>query len=252
MSRQFTQHFADPRGVLIKNQRGDALLAEGETVPSDAVAGYAPGCLFLKRGASQGAQVYVNEGSRTSADFNVFALGGLDLSTLTASAAELNILDGVLATTAELNRIADVSTRVVNVTSATLTLTELAHSHKLLVLDKADGIAITLPAAAAGLKFEFVVKTTFTAASSIKSVAGADVMIGFAELGNNTDNATVTWQALAASTYDTIDLFGTDNSTGGIAGQYIVIEGLAANLWHVRMWGDAAGTEATPFADTVA
>ena len=32
----------------------------------------------------------------------------------------------------------------------------------------------------------------------------------------------------------------------------IVITGLAANLWHVDITGDAAGTEATPFANTVA
>jgi len=33
------------------------------------------------------------------------------------------------------------------------------------------------------------------------------------------------------------------NSTGGIAGQIVEIEGLAANLWFVEIRGDAAGTE---------
>jgi hypothetical protein len=37
-----------------------------------------------------------------------------------------------------------------------------------------------------------------------------------------------------------------------MAGQEIEIEGLAANLWFVKIVGDAAGTEATPFANTVA
>ena len=76
-------------------------------------------------------------------------------------------------------------------------------------------------------------------------------MIGHALMGNNSDNTVVDWQALAASTYDTIDLFGTANSTGGIEGQEIEIIGLAANRWFVSIRGDAAGTEATPFADTV-
>ncbi len=158
----------------------------------------------------------------------------------------------VLATGAEINRAADVSTRVVNQTTATLTVTEAAHDKKIIVLDRADGIAVTLPAASAGLEFEFIVKTTFTGAASIKSVASADIMIGHALMGNDSDNTVVLWQSLAASTNDTIDLFGTANSTGGIAGQRIRILGLAANLWHVDITGDAAGTEATPFANTVA
>jgi hypothetical protein len=156
------------------------------------------------------------------------------------------------ATAAEINRMAVRSTKIVPCTASTLTVTEALHDGKIIMLDLAAGIAVTLPAAAAGLRFRFIVKTTFTGAASIKSVSGADVMIGHALMGNNSDNSVVDWQALASSTYDTIDLFGTANSTGGIAGQEIEIIGLATNLWFVTMRGDAAGTEATPFADTVA
>lgn len=158
----------------------------------------------------------------------------------------------VVATGAELNRACDVSTRVVNCTASTLAVTEADHDGKTIVLDLAAGIAVTLPVASAGLKFKFIVKTTFTGAASIKSVAGADIMVGHAIMGNDTDNTTVRWPAVAADTFDTIDLLGTGNSTGGMAGQIIEIEGLAANLWNVRIIGDAAGTEATPFANTVA
>lgn len=170
----------------------------------------------------------------------------------TLTAAELAILDGALITTAELNRIADVSTRIVNCTASTLAVTEADHCDKTIVLDRAAGIAVTLPVASAGLKFKFIVKTTFTSAASIKSVSGADIMIGHAIMGNDSDNTVVNWQAVAGSTIDTIDMLGTANSTGGMAGQVVEIEGLAANLWHVRIVGDAAGTEATPFANTVA
>jgi hypothetical protein len=131
-------------------------------------------------------------------------------------------------------------------------VTEAEHNNKIMVLDLAAGIAVTLPAAKAGLRFRFIVKTTFTGAASIKSVSGADVMIGHALMGNDTDNTVVDWQSLAATTNDTIDLFGTANSTGGIAGQEIEIVGLATNLWFVSIRGDAAGSEATPFANTVA
>jgi hypothetical protein len=171
---------------------------------------------------------------------------------VTASAAELNITDGLLASTAELNRAADVSTRIVNCTASSLVVTEADHDGKTIVLDRAAGIAVTLPAAAAGLKFRFIVKTTFTSAASIKSVSGADVMIGYALMGNDSDNTVVRWPSVAGDTADTIDLLGTSNSTGGMAGQEIDIEGLAANLWFVKIVGDAGGTEATPFTNTVA
>ena len=202
--------------------------------------------LLFKKGATM--VVTSSAGVETTVDMtDLAAVGGL-----TASAAELNTMTGILATTAELNRAADVSTRIVNCTASTLAVTEAAHSDKTIVLDLAAGIAVTLPAAAAGLKFRFIVKTTFTGAASIKSATGADIMIGHAIMGNNTDNAVVNWQAVAGSTIDTIDMLGTGNSTGGMAGQEIEIEGLAANLWYVKIIGDAAGTEATPFANTVA
>lgn len=167
---------------------------------------------------------------------------------------EIGLLTGTAlsATVAEINRAADTSTRVVDVTTATLSVTEALHDGKVLVLDRAAGIAVTLPTPAAGMRFEFLVKTTFTGAASIKSVAGTHIMIGHALMGNDTDNTTVLWQSVAASTNDTIDLFGTANSTGGIAGQRIVITGLSSTVWHVEITGDAAGIEATPFANTVA
>jgi hypothetical protein len=202
--------------------------------------------LVLRKGASLVATSAA--GVETTVDMTDLAVVG----GLTASAAELNTMTGILADVGELNRVADVSTRIVNCTASTLTVTEALHDGKTIVLDRAAGIAVTLPAAAAGLKFKFVIKTTFTGAATIKSVAGTDIMIGHAIMGNNTDNAVVNWQAIASDTYDTIDMLGTSNSTGGMAGQVIEIEGLAAALWFVKIIGDAAGTEATPFANTVA
>lgn len=70
---------------------GKIIIAEGSTVPTDATAGYAPGCLFLKRAGAVFAGLYVNDGSATSCDFN--AKASVDLSGLTVSATELNRLD---------------------------------------------------------------------------------------------------------------------------------------------------------------
>jgi hypothetical protein len=185
-----------------------------------------------------------------TADLDVASVTTVDLSV----SGEFTLADSTVftATGAEINNVADRSANVVTETSASLTVTEALHHNKIIVLDRAGGIAVTLPAAAAGLRFRFIVKTTFTGAASIKSVAGTDIMIGHALMGNNTDNTVVDWPAVAADTFDTIDLLGTSNSTGGMAGQEIEIIGLAAALWFVTIRGDAAGTEATPFANTVA
>lgn len=199
-----------------------------------------------------GQRLFDTSGSQWYMSYGVASGEWAPMGDNTLSATELSILDGALITTAELNRIADVSTRIVNCTASTLAVTEADHCDKTIVLDRAAGIAVTLPVASAGLKFRFIVKTTFTGAASIKSVAGADIMIGHALMGNDTNDGVVDWQSVAASTNDTIDLLGTANSTGGMAGQEIDIEGLAANLWFVKIRGDAAGTEATPFANTVA
>lgn len=235
--------------ILAKSPNVGITLVTGNTVPTDATAGFAPGCVFLQTDGSDDTVIYVNEGTASSCDFNALFPG------LTVTAAELNLLSGLLATSTEINQAADMSTRIVNVTATPLAMSVALHHNKLLVLDKADGLAITLPeanAAAAGFHCEMLVKTTFTSASTIKSSRGTDVMIGHAIMGNNTDNTVVNFQAVAGSTLDTIDLLGTSNSTGGMAGQRMVFDCLAANLWSVLIIGDAAGTEATPFADTVA
>lgn len=74
------------------------LFASSSTVPADGAAGYAPGCLFIQDDGAAGLQLYVNEGSATSADFNAVLGTAGSLAGLTATAAELNRLDDSLAT----------------------------------------------------------------------------------------------------------------------------------------------------------
>lgn len=216
-----TRQYVGQKGEIVLDSAGNVLWAQGNTVPTDGTSGYSKGAYFNKLDGTAGSLQYVNEGTATSCDFNAYT------PTLASS-------------------------QVVQATAATLTVTEALHQNRVIALNRAGGIAVTLPTAAPGLHFTFIVQTTFTGAASIKSVTGADIMIGHALMGNDSDNTTVLWQSLAATTNDTLDLFGTANSTGGIAGQKIEIWGLAVNVWHVEMTGDAAGTEATPFANTVA
>lgn len=47
------------------------LLAWGDTVPEDGTAGYAAGCLFIKRGATDiNAALYINIGDHDECDFD--------------------------------------------------------------------------------------------------------------------------------------------------------------------------------------
>jgi hypothetical protein len=134
------------------------------------------------------------------------------------------------------------------ITTATSTVTS-ADAGKTILLDRAAGIAVTLPAATgSGNKYKFVVKTTFTGAATIK-VVGNDTMIGTATLYADSGDTVLGFATAADS--DTITMTST-NTTGGIAGASIELQDIAADLWHVNMVSDAAGTEATPFSATVA
>lgn len=171
----------------------------------------------------------------------------IDDVAVTASAAELNIMDGALATADEINRAADVSTRIVNVTAATLAVTEAAHDSKVVTLNRAGGIAVTLPAATgSGAKLQFILGTTFTTAGTIK-VVGNDTMVGSALIAQDAADTAVMFEA--GGTDDTITLNGT--TTGGIKGDSVELIDIAADLWFVRVVASATGTEATPFSATV-
>lgn len=73
MSTKLQPQYADQKGVVAQGFNGNALICEGPTVPTDGTAGFAPGCLWFKRGGVAGACLYVNEGSATSCDFDALA-----------------------------------------------------------------------------------------------------------------------------------------------------------------------------------
>jgi hypothetical protein len=152
------------------------------------------------------------------------------------------------ATAAEINRAADVSARRVNATAATLTVTQALHEGRTITLNRADGIAVTLPAATgSGSKYRFVVGTAITTPTTIK-VVGNDIMAGVAIQGSDAGAGTSNLWATAADS-DTITLTGT--TTGGFVGDVVELEDIAADTWAVKITGNGSGTEATPFSATV-
>lgn len=156
---------------------------------------------------------------------------------------------GLSATIAEIDRAADVSTRLVSVTTATLAITQALHEGRTLVFNKADGIDATLPAATGtGSKYFVVIGTTITSVGAIVKVADAtDIMVGLALMAADGGDTVNGWET--GATDDTITFNGS--TTGGYIGDTIELQDIAANTWLVRVVGKSTGTEATPFSATV-
>ena len=113
---------------------------------------------------------------------------------------------GNISTTGTLNNLFPVT----SVTDATLTPTT-AQSGTIFSLNRAAGITITLPTAAAGLYYEFHIGTTFTGTFILQGASSADTFQGMVfqldkdELGSvvalNEDIDTAGWNVPAAADY---------------------------------------------------
>ena len=140
------------------------------------------------------------------------------------------------------------SDSLVSATAATLTVTSALHSGRTVLLDRAAGQAVTLPAATgSGNTYKFFVVTTTTSNSTTIKVVGDDVMAGAAIVANDSDASASIFETAATS--DTITFNGS--TTGGIKGATVELQDVAADLWSVRIVGAATGSEATPFSATV-
>jgi len=73
MNKEAFGRFAVGATVPEGNQTGK-IYDRGTTVPTDATAGYATGCLFIDTTGGAGVTLYVNEGSVTSCDFNAVSM----------------------------------------------------------------------------------------------------------------------------------------------------------------------------------
>ena len=157
----------------------------------------------------------------------------------------------VSATPTEINRVADVSSRVVTLTGDT-TLTVADHSDKVLLLGEVGGnaaVAITLPAATgSGGRFKFYVSVVNTSGYTIQVADATDTMDGHIFSTQDAADTVVGWET--ASTSDTITLNGT--TTGGAAiGDWVELVDIASNQYAVSGMITSTGTEATPFSAAV-
>lgn len=139
--------------------------------------------------------------------------------------------------------------KIANVTASTLTVTRDSHDGKIVTLNRAAGIAVTLPAASgSGASYRFFIGTAVTSNSTtIKVANSSDTMRGNAIVGQDAGDTVVLFEA--GATADTITFNGT--TTGGLVGDWVELDDVATNLYFVRVIAAATGTEATPFSATV-
>ena len=160
---------------------------------------------------------------------------------------------GNLAQTAGVNNLI---TDVENITAATKTLTA-ADTGTTYLLNRAGGIVITLPTAAAGLKFKFIIGTTFTGTFSIDGASANDIFTAASTIiisdkdvpgtvslkqfhadGSDDDKMTMDADTKGRFVGGEIDCLGI--ATGG--------QGSATAVWQMNGFTFGDGSLATPFA----
>lgn len=136
---------------------------------------------------------------------------------------------------------------IVTLTAATETITADAHAGNRIIMNRAAGQTITLPAAiGTGIQYEFILLVDASGNQIIRVANAVDTMMGTANL--SVAAAPSTFQTVDA-TSDTITMNGT--TTGGLRGARVVCTSAAVGLWAVSVHSEATGVVATPFSATV-
>ena len=135
------------------------------------------------------------------------------------------------------------------VTSSTVTVNAADHAERTLVLKRAAGVTVTLPAAiGTGNKYSFVIGATVTSNNYIIKVANSsDSMVGRALAPADSGASVNGWEVVASD--DTITLNGS--TKGGYIGDTIELVDVADNVFVVNAFLNQTSTEATPFSATV-
>ena len=160
---------------------------------------------------------------------------------------------GNLAQTAGVNNLI---TDVENITAATKTLTA-ADTGTTYLLNRAGGIVITLPTAASGLKYKFIVGTTFTGTFSIDAAAAVDIFTAASTIIISDKDApgTVSLKQFHADGSDDDKMTMDADTKGRFVGGVIDCLGIATGgqgsataVWQMNGFTFGDGTLATPFA----
>ncbi|KKN54708.1 hypothetical protein LCGC14_0589770 [marine sediment metagenome] len=115
------------------------------TTVGNGIEGWAPGALFIDTNAAAGSQFYVNEGTKTTAAFKAVP-----------NLATAQTFTGAQTISGVLVRSGGDKTPMISVPDGAAYTVLAANSGKIhLILNQAQDATLTLPAAAAGLYYEF-------------------------------------------------------------------------------------------------
>ena len=160
---------------------------------------------------------------------------------------------GNLAQTAGVNNLI---TDVENLTAATKTVTA-ADTGTTYLLNRAGGIVVTLPTAAAGLQYKFIIGTTFTGTFSIDAAAAVDIFTAASTIIISDKDApgTVSLKQFHADGSDDDKMVMDADTKGRFVGGVIDCLGIATGgqssataVWQMNGFTFGDGTLATPFA----
>jgi hypothetical protein len=186
----------------------------------------------LTAGTVTASKPVVVDANKDIATFRHLTLSGnIVVGSTTISETDLQAIDGVIATPAEINRACDVSTRVVSLAATSLAVSEATHSDKVIVLNHTGASSTaTLPAATgSGAVIRFIVGTVNTS-NHIITVTGDDTLKG--QLLLTDEDGTTVVSYVLTGTDDTITLNGT--TTGGQIGDWVECVDVKADVWAVR------------------
>ena len=142
---------------------------------------------------------------------------------------------------------------VLNIVNKTLDVIERIHGGRVITLDRAAGVTVTLPpASGSGAKYTFVIKTAATSNAHIIQVENStDVMNGSLNIQQDTDSDG-TLKCWMAEVGDDTMTFAGAATTGGIAGNRIECIDYAEGFWSCTAWTiSSGGSEASPFSAAV-
>jgi len=156
----------------------------------------------------------------------------------------------ISATAAEIDRAADISTRVVTTTATVLALTVTEHAERIVLVNSNSTVAntLTLPVGAGtGAKITIVNNIAQTQGTVVVAANGTDVISGNAYNFGTTEETAQAFRTSATSDKISLNLTTTG---GGVGGDTIVATDVAANTWSVDVHVMGSGALATPFSAT--
>jgi len=115
-------------GFKQKNRNGLKILDIGDTVPTDATAGYEIGAIFLHTDGSGGTVMYHNEGTAGSCDFNAASgITATQEASLDNNTTRVNSLEGTATVLTNATHVIEVATSDV-ATTGTVRAAEIDHT----------------------------------------------------------------------------------------------------------------------------